>query len=331
MKQGAESTPPLLRFWSPRYWPTWLLLLWFYAAAQLPFRANVRLHKLLGRAGGALLGSSARVARRNLELCFPERPAADIDALLRRHFEAMGACIGETAFAWFASLRRLRVPLDVEGQEHLDAALRRGRGVLLFTGHFTGLEMTGPLLNSLTDRFTFMFSGRRNPLLDVIQRRRRARIAKRWFPKDDVRGLLLSLRDNCVVWYAADQFYRGKRGELVDFFHEPAVTNTAVSRLASISGAAVLPFFYRRRADDSGYVLTFNPPPPDFPSGDPAADTRRLILLLEAAIRRSPEQYWWSHKRFRDRPAALPDAYAASAAGVAPSPPQAGAPAVDAA
>lgn len=297
-------------FCAPSYWPTWLLLAWMRVAASLPIHVNLELHKFLGRLAGWCLAPRARVARRNLELCFPERAPREIDALLQRHFVALGACLGETAAAWFGRHERLHGMLEVEGREHLEAALEGGRGVLLYTGHFTPLEITGPLLAALTDRFAFMFSRRRNALLDEMQRRGRARASRRFFPRDDIRSLLRGLSENTVVWYAADQVDTSARAALIPFFGVPAMTNTAISRLARLSGASVVPFSFRRRADDSAYVLVFEAPLADFPSEDAAADTRRLVARLEQAIRRAPEQYVWMQKRFRGRPAPWPDAYA---------------------
>lgn len=300
----------LRSFAAPAYWPTWALLTWLRCTAALPVRWALALHKAIGRAAGMLLAPRARIARRNLQLCFPELASPEVDALLRRHYEALGACVAETALAWFASPRKLRACVDVEGAEHLDEALRAGRGVLLYTGHFTPLEVTGPLLAAVTPQFAFMFSRRNNALLDEFQARQRARMAANAFPSSDVRALLRSLKNNAVVWYAADQFYRGRNAQPVQFFHETAMTNTAISRIARLSGATVLPFSYRRRANDARYVLRFEAPLPGFPSGDDKADTRRLVGRLEEAIRRAPEQYLWGHKRFRGRPAPLPDVYA---------------------
>lgn len=308
---SAGSAPLPRGSFAPRYWATWLLVAWMRAAACLPTRANLKTHKLLGRlAGRFFLARRARVVRRNLELCFPELAADEVDDLVRRHFEALAACIGEAAAAWFGPHDRLRAMLEVEGCKHLDAAIAEGRGVLLYTGHFTPLEITGPLLAGLTDRFAFVFNSRRNRVLDAIQWRGRARAASRFFPKDDARALLRGLRRNAVVWYAADEADTSSHGALVPFFGVPAMTNTAVSRIARLSGARVLPFSFRRRADDAGYVLAFEPPLASFPSCDAVADTRRLVERLELAIRRAPEQYMWAQKKFRGRPPPLRDVYA---------------------
>src|SRR5690606_13824746 len=205
-----------------------LLLSWLRFAAMLPARWTLALHKAIGRAAGSCLAPRARTARRNLELCFPELEAAEVDALLRRHYEALGACVGETALAWFASPERLRSMLQVEGIDHLQQALARGNGVLLYTGHFTPLEITGPLLAAVTPQFAFMFSHRKNALLDEIQARRRARSTEEAFASGNVRALLRNLRRNAVIWYAADQYFRGRNAQPVCFFHEAAMTNTAI-------------------------------------------------------------------------------------------------------
>jgi KDO2-lipid IV(A) lauroyltransferase len=96
---------------------------------------------------------------------------------------------------------------------------------------------------------------------------------------------------------------------MLPFFGEPALTNTATSKLAEISGAPVLPYFFRRRDDDSGYVVEIGPRLEGFPTTDRAADTLRLVALLEAYIRRVPDQYLWVYKKFKRRPAGFPDLY----------------------
>jgi KDO2-lipid IV(A) lauroyltransferase len=87
------------------------------------------------------------------------------------------------------------------------------------------------------------------------------------------------------------------------------MTNIAIGRIAKTSGATVLPYFCRRLEDDSGYVMTIGTPLDNWPSDDDVSDTVRHIRLLEEYIRLCPEQYWWVHKRFKGRPASLPNLY----------------------
>lgn len=107
-----------------------------------------------------------------------------------------------------------------------------------------------------------------------------------------------------------DQTYLGNQSELIPFFGEPAVTNIATSKIARISGAPVLPYFFRRNADERSYTVTIGAPLENFPSDDAIADTRRIVALLEQRIRETPEQYLWVYKKFKRRPDSLGDPYA---------------------
>ena len=304
----AATLPPprLAQFVGPRYWPTWLLLGWLRLMAALPWQRAVAVSRVIGRALWYLMTERRDVVIRNLEICFPELDSRTRLALARRNFESVAISIAEIAIAWFG---RSPPPVRIEGREHLDAALAHGHGVILYSGHFTTLELTAKFVKPLTPRFAFMFRNRRNPLLDALQARGRRRTAHLSFDNTDSRTMLQALRDNSVVWYAPDQAYGGPGAELLPFFGEPAMTNVATTRLARLSGAVVLPFQFRRLDDGSGYCVRFEPPVAGVPSDDAVADTMRLTSILERFVRACPEQYLWTHRRFRGR-RNLPDVYA---------------------
>jgi KDO2-lipid IV(A) lauroyltransferase len=176
-------------------------------------------------------------------------------------------------------------------------------------GHFTALEVGFAVLEALTPRVSTMYRAQRDAMMDVMIRRGRHRFAKHQIPRDNVRALLRTLRDGYAVGYLPDQTYLGNQSELVPFFGEPAVTNTATSKLAAISGAVVMPYFFRR-LPTGDYRVDIGPPLADFPSESPTRDAERLFGLLEDYIRLAPEQYLWLYKKFKGRPAPLPDVYA---------------------
>jgi KDO2-lipid IV(A) lauroyltransferase len=213
----------------------------------------------------------------------------------------MGAMVTELALAWFRTPQQLEGLFEIEGSQHLARALERGNGVILSAGHFTPVELCTIAVKRYAPHYTLIYNQRRSRLLSEYQRRCRERYSDESYPKRNVRALLRSLKRNAVVWYAADEAHTGKSAIMLPFFGEPALTNTALPRLARISGAAVVPLFYRRKDDDSGYLIRFGPMLDDFPSDDIVADTRRLTELLEASIRECPAQYFWGQKRFRLR------------------------------
>jgi KDO2-lipid IV(A) lauroyltransferase len=307
----AESEDhSLRRFWQPWFWPTWLLWLGMQLVAKLPLGAQMRIGRRLGSLLGRIKLRERRVARRNLEVCFPELSESERQTLLQRHFESIGLSLVEMGIGWFAPLEKLKRIVAVRGREHLDAALARGQGVILLGAHFTPLEVGVAMLEDSGARCACMYRTQRNAMMDAMVRRGRSRFASKQIARDNVRAMLKRLKENYAVVYLPDQTYLGNQSELVEFFGEPAVTNVATSKLARISGAAVLTYFFRRFADDSGYVVDIGAPLDAFPSNDAVNDTRRIVALLEEYIRLAPEQYLWIYKKFKRRPPPLPDLYA---------------------
>jgi len=274
--------------------------------AALPLGLALAIHRLVGKALYRLAPKMRRVVRRNLEICFPELDPTAVEALAKRHFEALAMSIPECAAAWFGSERPGR--FDVMGVEHLNAAVALGRGVILYTGHFTTLEICGQPFKRLVPRFAAMASHRSSALLEEIQTRGRLRMAHALISTDSVRSMLRGLKKGFVFWYAPDLAYRD--GVLLPFFNVPAMTNVATAKIARLSGATVLPFAYRRLERGARYEIHFFPPLAGFPGDDPVGDTRRLTPYLEQFIRACPEQYQWIQKRFKDRPPELPNLYA---------------------
>lgn len=308
---------PSDNFWTTKFAPlryavAWLGYAWMRLVVRLPPGAQRAMGRALGRAAYAVLRDRRRVAARNIDTCLAELPAAERARILEAHFESLGRSIVEMAMGWFGPPEAVRARVDIEGAQHLEAALAKGRGVILFSAHFTTFEFFWPALRPLCTQLCGMYKSQRNPVMNKIMNRGRGRYYDVLFEKDNVRKLVRCLRENAVVWYASDQSYGGKGSVLIPFFGEPAMTNTAIGRIARTSGAAVLPYFCRRLPTER-YVMSIGAPLAGLPSGDDVADTRALTKLLEDYVRLCPEQYWWIHQRFKGRPAPLPDLYAAPA------------------
>jgi Kdo2-lipid IVA lauroyltransferase/acyltransferase len=293
----------------PSYWPTWIALGILRVFEPLPFPVLVALGTLIGALIVRLPLSFVRIARRNLELCLPELTAEERERLLRQHFRSLGIGMFETAMSWWSSDERIRKLARLEGTEHLEAALARGRGAILLSAHFTTLEIGARALCARVAA-SVMYRPTRNVVLERFLMRLRGKQAKRAIPRDDVRTLISALKANEPVWYAPDQSYRKKGAEMVPFFNIPAATNTATSRLARMTGAAVLPYFPERLPGARGYRMVIQPMLENFPTEDQVADARRFNGLIEAQVRHVPAQYLWIHRRFKGLTADYPDYYA---------------------
>jgi KDO2-lipid IV(A) lauroyltransferase len=296
-------------FFHPRYWPTWFGLGILRLFEPLPHR----LLYLLGRGFGLFVfllpTSFKRIARRNIELCLPELDAAARRRILREHFAGLGCALFETAISWWSSNERIRHITLMTGLEHLKAAQATGRGVLLLSAHFNSIEIGCRALAARMP-LNVMYRPTKNELIGEFVHSRRAVQTRRAIPRDDVRTLIKALKDGDVVWYAPDQSFRKKGAEMVKLFGIPAATNTATSRIAGMTRALVLPYFFER-LPGGGYRGTIHPPLKDFPTDDPVADTERFNRIVEAEVRRVPDQYLWIHRRFKGLSAEYPDYYSA--------------------
>ncbi|CAN7215769.1 lipid A biosynthesis lauroyl acyltransferase [Pseudomonas sp. LjRoot71] len=288
-------------FLHPRFWLLWLGLGLLWLIAQLPYKVLLQLGRGLGGVMYRLASSRRKIAARNLELCFPQMPDAEREALLKENFASTGITFFEMAIAWWWPAERLRRLGTIEGLEHLRQAEADGQGVILMALHFTTLEMGGGLLGMAQNMYG-MYRPHKNPLFDYVQRRGREQRLLGVIGRDDVRGMLKLLRAGGVVWYAPDQDYGAQRSVFVPLFGVPAATVTATSKFARMGRAQVIPFTQQRLPDGQGYRLVIHPPLADFPTDSEEADCLRVNQWIEQAISQCPEQYLWAHRRFKTRP-----------------------------
>ena len=290
-------------FFHPRFWLLWLGLGLLWLITQLPYRALLTIGRLLGAGMYRVAADRRRIAARNLELCFPEKSAKERKRLLKENFASTGIAFFEMAMSWWWPKSRLARLAHVEGLEHLKQAHLDGKGVILMALHFTTLEIGAALLGQ-KHTIDGMYREHGNPLLDFIQRRGRERhnLDSLAVERDDVRGMLKLLRSGRAIWYAPDQDYGAKQSIFVPLFGIQAATVTATSKFARLGKALVMPFTQERLADGSGYRLVIHPPLTDFPGESDEVDCLRINQWVEASVRECPEQYLWTHRRFKSRP-----------------------------
>ncbi|MCC5811235.1 MAG: LpxL/LpxP family Kdo(2)-lipid IV(A) lauroyl/palmitoleoyl acyltransferase [Ectothiorhodospiraceae bacterium] len=282
----------------PYNWGQCLTLAALWLLARLPWRLGLRLGEALGRPGYALASERREVARRNLELCFPRMDSREREALVRQNFRASGRAVVETALAWYGGRQVDAIPIEVRGEEHLRAAQSGGRAVILMSGHFLCVELAARLLPDRIPMAVIYKPMRKKPVLDQAMLNARRRNLKDALPREDIRGLVRTLKSGLPIWYAGDQDYGRKHSVFAPFFGTPAATITALSRLSRMGKAAVVPLFFFRR-EDGGYLIEFQPELKGFPSGDDLEDATHMNRVLEQAVERYPEQYLWIHRRFK--------------------------------
>ncbi len=296
-------------FFSPRFWATWLGLGLLGLLALLPGGLRRWLGEALGDLAYARHHKRRAIVATNLAWCFPELEEQQRKALARDFFRRMAHSFLDYGVLWWGSCRRIDRLVQLEGGEHLQAQLSAGRPVILLTSHNVGLDFGAA---ALTRHFPSvgLVKRARNPLFDWFMAKGRTRFFGVLYRREEgMRPVLRAIRQGHAFYYLPDEDLGPENSIFVPFFGVQTATINALSRLAKMSGAAVLPFVTIYRPTQGDYVARVLPPLDAFPSGDTQADTVRMNQELEKLIRQAPEQYMWSMRIFQTRPDGAPPPY----------------------
>lgn len=299
---------PLSKFLAPRWWPVWLGYGLIRLLALLPWAAQASLARGLGTLAWYIARRDRRTTLINLRLAYPRLSERERRQIARRHFRSLVYSLFELGLVWFDRAGRLDQLVRLEGQQHLEAALARGQGVLLLGAHFTTNEIAAAALPRTGHRYDIMYKPSNNALMNRLALGARIARGGRMIPSERFVEMLKVLKRGGIVLYAPDQRFDGAGYIVAPLFGVPALSNPGTTFVARATKCAVLSYIPRRLADGSGYVMTIGAPLADFPSGDSARDVARYHEIIETAVAVAPEQYLWSYKRFRPL-AGQPDPY----------------------
>jgi len=286
------------------------LLGFLWLVQWLPLGVQAALGRMLGRLLHALAGSRRRIALRNVELCFPEQPLETRRALVGEHFRWLGRSLVERGLLWYASPKRLRRLIHVEGDVTL--AERSERPVMWLVPHFMALDVAGVATQLFQkQQVASIYQEQSDPVMDAAIRRGRLRFEQgEVFPRSDsARPLIRAIRAGAAFFNLPDMDFGERDAAFVPFFGVPAATLLAPSRMARALDMIVQPVVAEALPGGQGYRVRFLAPWSDFPGDDALADTARMNRWIESEIRRNPAQYLWVHKRFKTRPAGEPSLY----------------------
>ncbi len=256
-----------------------------------------------------------RITLTNLRLCFPALSEQQRLHIARRCFRNIARSGLDRSVLSRGEAATVEQYVKVDGLKHLQAAA--GKPLILIAPHFVGLDAGGIRFNTLM-RGISIYSKQTNAVWDAWLFRARQRfndpvlVARQGA---DMRTVMRSVKDGLPLYYLPDMDLGAANSIFVSFFGVPAATIPMVPRIARIIGAQVMMAVTEMTED--GYVLHFEPPWLDFPGESIEADTARMNREIERWVVKMPDQYLWTHRRFKTRPPGLSSVYGrASRAGV---------------
>lgn len=298
-----------LRFLSPRNWAAWLLLAVVGLCVVLPRPVSA----FIGARLGDLYRRSSKKRRNvvdvNLRLCFPELSATERARLSRQHFRIYGQCLIDMGLIWWASKKFLDRYIQIEGLDHYRAELGRGRNVILLTGHFSALDIAGPAISRHYPQVG-LIKPINNDVVDHLMARGRQRFHGKVYLRDKgMRPIVKAVKAGYGFYYLPDEDFGPQKSVFVPFLATSSATITALSKLAKLTHAAVLPTSVSRISAKEGYRIVIRPALENFPSDDAITDATSMNKALASMVAEAPEQYMWTFKFFKTRPDGEPSPY----------------------
>ncbi len=241
---------------------------------------------------------------KNLRACFPGSNDDKIVNLAKMSLISTACTAMEMGKSWMLPLTEtFSLVKETDGFEAFQQAAKEKRGIILLAPHLGNWEIFGMYAGHSIES-TFMYQPPKLPALDCLLQRTRSRGGVKLAPTDrkGVSLVLKALQRGELVGVLPDQVPADDGGEFADFFGEPALTMTLVSKLAARSQARVFCGFAQRLPEGKGFKLIIREADGSIYDEDLAKSARGLNKTIEDCVLMAVDQYQWEYKRFRRRP-----------------------------
>lgn len=270
--------------------------------------ARARLGRIVGDLLWLLVSPRRRILLANLRACFPRMSEPERRALGRRLCRNIARSVFDHSVLWCGSREDVQRLVRIDGAEHIENP--DNRPLILLAPHFVGLDAAGTRLNLLV-RGVSIYARQSNPVWDAWLLKGRLRFSDPLLiPRRgaaELKAVIRAMKQGLPLYYLPDMDLGADNSIFVPFFGVPAATIPMVGKLARLIGAKVVLAVTEMTAD--GYVLHLEPPWRDFPGRSVEEDTARMNREIERWVLRLPDQYLWTHKRFKTRPPGTPSLY----------------------
>ena len=256
----------------------------------------------LGALIGGLLGPFFRSKKRiisNIKKALPDIGEKNIELIIKKMWKNYGRILSEYVF--IKNFRNLEYQkfLTIEGKEILNEIKNSNEPVVFVSGHFNNFELMAMEIEKAGINLAAIYRPLNNIFLNKIMERIRIKyICRKQIKKgrSGTRELLDSFKNNYSIALMIDQ--RVSEGIELDFFGEKALTTTIPAQLVKKFGCKIVPI-YIERINSINFKMKVNKPIVYNAESTIAGITLDLNKWLENMILTNPNQWIWSHNRWK--------------------------------
>ena len=292
-------------FLHPKYWGVWLGAAVLYLITWLPLSIIKLLARVVAKLITTFVPKRIKVARRNLELCYPQWSAEKREKVLKDNIFRTSMGLFETGMGWWWPEWRVRRHAEVEGLENAIKVLKSGKGVFGLTLHNVNLEIGCRIIGYAYPCIAF-YRKHNNPLIDYMQYHGRNRSNKYMIDKRNAKALIQAMNENEFCLYFPDQDY-GKNTSIFVPFGGVEQTATTTATLMFANRANCVPLMVVSQYSKKGYKVKIGTPIEYLADKNQEVALTKLNEDVLALVNQQPDSYLWMHKRFKTRPENTPE------------------------
>ena len=261
--------------------------------------------KLSSALGGKLfeiigpLFRSKNLIHSNIKKAIPNIDSTDLNKMTKLMWNNYGRVFAEYMFIKDFRAGKLNSKIKIEGQEILNEIKKFNKQVVFISGHFSNFELMAMHLEKAGIELSAIYRPLNNIFLNkIIEKIRKNYICKNQIKKGigGIKQLISLKKNNHSTALMIDQ--RVSEGIKADFFNQEALTTTIPAQLVKRFDIPVVPIFIER-INDINFKITINKPL-NFSKETSIKDiTIELNQILEKMIISNPEQWIWSHNRWK--------------------------------
>jgi KDO2-lipid IV(A) lauroyltransferase len=242
---------------------------------------------------------STNLIHSNIKKAFPDINLKDLNNITKLMWNNYGRVFAEYMFIKDFRTDRSSSKIKIEGQEILDKIKREGKPVVFISGHFSNFELMAMHIEKSGIKLSAIYRPLNNIFLNkIMERIRKKYICKNQIKKGigGMKKLINLKKDNYSTALMIDQ--RVSQGIVSNFFNHKALTTTVPAQLVKKYRIPVVPIFIERINDINFRIVIKNPV--NFNNELSIKDiTEQLNRILEQMILFKPEEWIWSHNRWK--------------------------------
>lgn len=293
------------RYLLPNYWLTWLGLFLLWLVSYLSFKQKRNLSRLIG---GWIYKHNAKrrnIVDTNLSMVFPELDKSERQKMALDFITNVIFISLDYPLLFWAREKTLNKRIKFNGAENINACYKKNTPVILLTCHMLALEY-GALALSEKFKTVGLIKPARNQLFEWLITRGRKRyqgMLELYLRDKGIRPVIRAIKQKKTFYYLPDEDLGDKaKTSFIPFFGVETATLTALSPMANLTKAAVLPAVTTLDESTGCYTLSVEGALHNFPSENEQDDMKRMNQVLEQLILKAPTQYMWSLRLFQTRP-----------------------------